>query len=114
VVMLRWFAARQIWLRVRYDRGLVLRESRSRASCLCRRGAAGRSAATSFAALGLRSSAGPDNAAIDFPVLEDSATAEDEGLLLLWAIALGSVISVGFGVAGGAVLSHVVPAAVTR
>jgi hypothetical protein len=49
-----------------------------------------------FAALGLRCSAGPDDAAIDFSVLEDSATAEDEGLLPLWAIALGSVISVGF------------------
>jgi hypothetical protein len=61
-----------------------------------------------FAALGLRSSAGPDYAVIDFPVLEDSATAEDEGLLPLWAIALGSVISVGFGVVLGAVLSRMV------
>jgi hypothetical protein len=65
-----------------------------------------------FAALGLRSSAGPDYAVIDFPVLEDSATAEDEGLLPLWAIALGSVISVGFGVVLGAVLSRMVCRAV--
>jgi hypothetical protein len=74
---------------------------------LCGRGAADRRAATAFAALGLRSSAGPDYAAIDFPVLEDTATAEDEGLLPL-CVALGSVISVGFGVVLGAVLSRMV------
>jgi hypothetical protein len=54
------------------------------------------------------SSAGPDYAVIDFPVLEDSATAEDEGLLPLWAIALGSVVSVGFGVVLSAVLLRMV------
>jgi hypothetical protein len=61
---------------------------------------------TAFAVLGATSSTRPDYAAIDFPVLEDSATAEDEGLLPLWAIVLGSVISVGFGVVLGAVLSR--------
>jgi hypothetical protein len=61
------------------------------------------------AATGVRCSrAAKQCAVIDFPVLEDSATAEDEGLLLLWAIALGSVISVGFGVVFGAVLSRMV------
>jgi hypothetical protein len=61
-----------------------------------------------FTALGMRSSAGPDYAAIDFPVLEDSA-AEDDGLLPLWAIALGSVVSVGFGVVRRGPIAHDVP-----
>jgi hypothetical protein len=61
-----------------------------------------------YAALGLRRSAGPDYAAIDFLVLEDSATAEDEGLLPLWAIALGSVIIISVGV--GVVLARCYPA----